>query len=153
MRGFWCAALALLLALLPGYRAAGEVYLRVIGAGNSRLAQAEKLRVRDAVRCALPDDAAALPAALPQLALAARKAGNGRMTLRCWQPPGKAPGLTVYVELGTGAGHNWWGVLYPEALTLCAASPSQPWHPDVDRIAFSWPVLDWLAGLLGWKTP
>ena len=62
----------MLLALLPCFQAAGEpVYLRVIARGDSRLAQAEKLRVRDAVRCALPADGADVSAALPRIALAA----------------------------------------------------------------------------------
>ena len=53
MRGFLCAALGLLLALLPCFQAAGEpVYLRVIARGDSRLAQAEKL-------CRVADDARA----------------------------------------------------------------------------------------------
>ena len=154
MRGFLCAALAALLAAFPCLQAAGEpVYLRVVARNGSRLAQAEKLRVRDAVRCALPGGADALPAALPRLALAARRMGNARITLRCWQPPGEETGLTVYVELGPAAGRNWWGVLYPAALTLCAAGPPAAERPaNADgRITFTWPVLDWLAGLLGWK--
>ena len=75
-------------------------------------------------------------------------------TLRCWQPPGERAGLTVYVELGPATGHNWWGVLYPEALKLCAIEePSaKPIADETDApVVFSWPVLRWLAGLLGWK--
>ena len=155
MRGFLCAALGLVLALLPCFQAAGEpVYLRVIARGDSRLAQAEKLRVRDAVRCALPADGTDVSTALPRIALAARRAGNARVTLRCWQPPGERAGLTVYVELGPATGHNWWGVLYPEALKLCAIEePSaKPVADETDApVVFSWPILRWLAGLLGWK--
>lgn len=151
MRRFLCLLLCVLFAIGSSLSAKAETqYLRVIAQSNSALAQEEKLRVRDAVLCALPASPDALPAALGSIAWAARRIAPCQVSLRFWQPPNEPPALTLYIEIGAAEGRNWWGVLYPELLALTAESTSAPSRSgDTTQPVFSWPWLAWLAQRLG----
>lgn len=115
---------------------AGIIRLHVIAHSDEADEQAVKLRVRDEVariilplteHCQSPDEAhAAIEAALPEIEEAARSAGGGRAVSVSFGkqrygtrqgdgytlPPGTYDSLRV--TLGNGAGHNWWGVIFPQ---------------------------------------
>lgn len=121
------------------------IRLHIRAASDSVLDQTLKLKVRDAVAvlaarmCAGCADAQAarqtLAAGLPRLVLAAQQvlAAAGRpVSVRAgitqdWFDTGHYEGLTLpagtytalCLELGAGAGHNWWCCLYPQ---LCLAA-------------------------------
>jgi stage II sporulation protein R len=127
--------------------------LRVVAQSDSAADQADKLLVRDAVLdalqpritgCATLEEArTAAAAALPQVAEAAgqalTKAGRPRpLTLRLGAevcplrayetftlPAGQYETLTV--TLGSGKGHNWWGVVFPP---LCLAAAGEVGEED-----------------------
>lgn len=151
MRRFLCLLLCALFAIGSSLSAKAETqYLRVVAQSNSALAQEEKLRVRDAVLCALPASSDALPATLGSIACAARRIAPCQVFLRFWQPPNEPPALTLYIEIGAAEGRNWWGVLYPELLALTAESMSSPCSSgEPPHPVFSWPWLAWLAQRLG----
>ncbi len=184
----WLAGLlaaALICCGVPN-RAAGEeapvcqaIYLRVVARDDSPEAQAEKLRLRDAVRAACPARCADPQALLPLIQSIAAPFAPCRVDLRPWTPGGGVPPApTVYILLGEGAGHNWWGILYPNALLWArleeeptdrdepketdaaeqskpngedAASPAHPNEepPPPRQVEFVWPILAWIRGLLG----
>lgn len=140
--------LALVCALLFSFPARGEGpwRMRVIARGNSRLAQAEKLAVRDCALARAPGASGMTAEAFARMAWAARKRADCRVTLRCYSPDGAiAPAPTVYITIGRGGGHNWWGALYPQAAALTAEETGEREAEVV------WPLWDWLRGVLtGW---
>ena len=115
---------------------AGIIRLHVIAHSDDADEQAVKLRVRDEVsrvvlplteRCQSPAEArAAIEAALPEIEEAARSAGGGRAVSVSFgrqrygtrQGDGYTLPAGIYdslrVTLGDGAGHNWWGVIFPQ---------------------------------------
>lgn len=108
--------------------------LRVIANSDADADQTLKLRVRDA---ALPA-ALARPLSISGIEAAAKavdpsaRAEYGRFTF------GGYASRAVQITLGAGGGHNWWGVLYPNATGV----PDEP-------VVFS----SWIANLLrswGW---
>ena len=124
-------------------RREGQVIrLHVIAADDTREEQAVKLRVRDAVlRYTAPvlegtqsaaEAVERLYAALPEIAQAAYGAAEGRTVTVTFSPAvygaralkgGVLPAgryESLRVTLGDGAGHNWWGLLYPEFCLPCA---------------------------------
>ena len=143
MRKFVCLILSALLSLPVG--ASAEWYVRVVARGDGPAAQAEKIRVREAVLSACPRDPEALFDALPRILAAARRiAPDADVTVRPWAPEGRDCCPTLYVTLGKGQGRNWWGVLYEDALNLAAEDPSAD-----GEVVFVWPVVDWVLAVLG----
>lgn len=140
--------LALACALLFSFPARGEGAwrMRVIARGDSRLAQAEKLAVRDCALRQAAGQADMTAQAFARMAWAARRRADCRVTLKCYSPGGQiAPAPTVYIIIGHGTGRNWWGALYPRAAALTAE------ETEVGRTTLAWPLWDWLRGLLtGW---
>lgn len=122
------------------------IRLHVIAADDTQAEQAVKLRVRDAVLDCLgerldgtesaAETRARLSECLEDVALAAYAAGGGRsVTVRLGRTAYGARALgegvlpagsyeSLRVILGEGAGHNWWGILYPQ-LCLPAAQGEQ----------------------------
>lgn len=153
MRGsflaFWILALAAMLFLSPlCAEAEGTWYLRVVAQDDTPAAQAEKLRVRDAVWALCPADAAALPRALPAISATAGGMAPCRTEIRLWTPDKKTPvAPTVYITIGAAEGHNWWGVLYEDSLLLARAE-EQPLEQPQEEVVFLWPWLTWLRNLL-----
>ncbi len=143
--------LCLSLAVPPPAQAAeGRWYLRVIARDDSREAQEEKLRVRNAVLAVCPARTEALAAALPMIHKTAEKTAPCRVSVRIWRPNGQTPPApTIYITVGEGAGRNWWGVLYDNAVLLAQAEGSA--DGPAEEIEFVWPLWEWLKGLLGWK--
>ena len=122
-------------------------YMRVIARNDSRQAQEEKLRVRDAVWAACPQDAEALPDALSTIEKTAESIAPCRVEIREWSPSSALPvAPTLYITIGEGEGHNCWGVLYADSLLLAQAEeiPDEP-----DKVEFVWPVWRWLLSLFG----
>jgi len=103
------------------------------------------MAVRNAVMAACPGDAALLPAALPRIRAAVLRIAPGTADIRPWAPEGRAARPTLYVTLGEGKGHNWWGVLYDGALGMAGAEQ----EADTEEVVFVWPWWDWLMHLLG----
>lgn len=141
MRRFLSVGLALLLCLSS---AEAEIYMRVVARDDSPAAQAEKYAVRAAALAACPDRPAGLLSALPRIARSAKAAApDSRVSLRLWRPDAKTPAaLTVYITVGEAGGHNWWGVLYGDALKLAG-------EEEGEDICFRWPFLTWIRQLLG----
>ena len=138
--------LLLLLAMMLCAPSAGAaVYMRVVARDDSLAGQQEKYAVRAAALAACPADPAGLPAALPRIARAARGiAPDSRVRLRLWRPDEKTPAaLTVYITVGEAGGHNWWGVLYGDALQLAGEEAEE------EGVCFFWPFLAWVRQLLG----
>lgn len=169
---FFCALIALvLLVAVPAKADARQhfarqalVRLQVIGASNSEVDQATKLRVRDAVRAvAVPLAAEAdspeqafeiLARHTAELTRAARTVDEtaaaevviARFPMRAYGaamvPPGEYRALRV--TLGAGAGRNWWCVIYPD---LCAINDAQASAlRSGDQIRFYSSILRWLFG-------
>ena len=127
--------------------AIGTGFLVLLGIGpNDTQAQAEKLAVRDCALARAPGASGMTAAAFARIAWAARKRADCRVTLRCYSPGGAiAPAPTVYITIGRGEGHNWWGALYPQAAALTAEETGEREAEVV------WPLWDWLRGVLtGW---
>ena len=145
MRVFFCLIASILLSLSPGK----GWYVRVVAQSDAPAAQTEKIRVRDAVLRACPESPQALPGALPRiLASAGDIAPDAAVTVRPWAPAGWPARPTLYVSLGEGAGRNWWGVLYEDAVFL-AAEEGEAENAETAEIVWTWPVVDWLLSLLG----
>lgn len=145
MRVLFCLIASVLLSLSPGER----WYVRVVARSDAPAAQTEKIRVRDAVLRACPEKLQALPTALPRiLAAAGDIAPDAAVTVRPWAPAGHPARPTLYVSLGEGAGRNWWGVLYEDAVFL-AAEEGEAENAETAEIVWTWPVVDWLLSLLG----
>lgn len=162
-----CGILAML--AMPVTATAGAfgdiVRLHVIAESDSPEDQAFKLRVRDAVVEALEpylqgcgdSDAvyAALEAGAADAGAAARELAisegadipihvetgifefDEREFGGCCVPAGEYRAMRVVI--GTGGGHNWWGIMYPDAMPL---------ESDGDTIYYSI-VIEWLMELLG----
>ena len=159
----WLAlALAAALALgCPGGPAAAEqtetVYLRVIARDDSEAAQAEKLRLRDAVAAVCPARCDHPETLLPLIQSVAAAYAPCEVEIRVWTPGGGVPPApTLYITLGPGTGRNWWGVLYQNAVLWAQAEPAET-QPEAEDTAaspgggvtFIWPLLSWLLGLVG----
>ncbi len=146
MRRFLSLLLCCFLILLGSAGAEDAMYIRVVGADNSPAAQATKLQVRDAVLRLCPDNPDALDAALPALLDAACQIAPCTLAVRDWTPEENMPALpTVYIVVGAGTGHNWWGVLYGDALKMTGEDIG------TDEITFVWPLWDWFLSLFGQK--
>lgn len=122
-----------------------KIYMRVVARDDSAAGQAEKYAVRDAALAACPENAAGLLSALPGIERAAQAAApDSRVRLCFWQPDKKTPAApTVYITVGNGGGHNWWGILYEDALALAGEKDGE------GTFSFYWPFLAWLKGILG----
>ena len=131
----------------PQGRAEDTWYLRVIARDDSTAAQAEKLRVRDAVLFLCPERAQDLAAALPDIHAAVQAIAPCAMEIRSWTPDAaRVPAApTLYVTVGAGQGHNWWGLLYEDSLLMAQAEAD-----DTEEITFVWPIVTWFLRLLGW---
>ena len=114
----------------------GIIRLHVIAHSDDADEQSVKLQVRDEVtqivlplteRCQSSEEArAAIEAALPEIEQAARSAAGGRAVSvsfgrqRYGTRQGEGYTLpagtydSLRVTLGNGAGHNWWGVIFPQ---------------------------------------
>lgn len=176
----WITLCALLALPLPHAPLADALHsgtllrMHVLAADDTDAMQALKLPVRDAVRQAYAEGAdphqtmqANAEALLPSLTSAARTAAaqagydgpvdvwlgtatfDARMLEGVAVPAGDYPALIV--RLGSGLGHNWWGLVDPEH-SLRAASCAQ-----ADGLVWDWsPGAVWqalgpeLARWLGW---
>lgn len=139
--------MVLMMAVTGRALSEGLVYIRVVGRDDTAAGQAEKMRVRSCVLPLCPADPADLISALPRIAKAARAIAPCRVSLRPWRPGSDLPAaMTLYITIGPGQGHNWWGVLYAGALDMARAGDSQQ---DSAEVRFVWPLWDWLKGLLG----
>ena len=138
-----------LLLLLGTAKASGEEtwYFRVIGRDDTAAGQEEKLRVRDAVLGACPQEAGELPRSLDKIRAAAEVIAPCAVSFRLWSPDKKTPRQpTLYVTVGEGRGHNCWGVLYQDSLLMAQVSDM----PEEDQsVRFVWPVWEWFLRLLG----
>jgi len=91
-----------------------ELRLRVVAHSDSEGDQARKRKVCDAVlplALRQPFDMTDIRAAARRIDPTAR-VRYGRLRFGGYYSP------AIEVTLGAGAGHNWWGVLYPEAMNL-----------------------------------
>lgn len=154
MRGFLLPLLSLaltaMLFLMPLCGGAEETwYLRVVARDDTPAAQAEKLRVRDAVWAVCPSNASTLPSCLSALSIAAREITPCcQVELKSWTPDEKTPAApTVYITIGAAEGKNWWGILYEDSLLLARAE-EQPGEQPNAGVVFLWPWLAWLRDLL-----
>lgn len=149
MRRFigFAAMMIILSCLTPSVRGEGTWYLRIIGRDDTPAAQEEKMRVRQAVWAQCPQDAGNIKNALPAIQRAAEAVSPCRVEIRSWSPDGENPAApTVYITLGEGKGHNWWGVLYEDALLWARADEGEEKDGEV---VFLWPIWAWLCRLLG----
>ena len=151
MRGLkWlCCILfgCMLMSAAAGAKAETQWYLRVIARDDTSEAQAEKLRVRDAVIAACPEEEMLLPASFDVIKKAAESAAPCRVEIKEWSPDESAlPALTLYITVGEGRGHNVWGVLYADSLLMAKAGDIPE---DPERVEFVWPIWRWLLGLFG----
>ena len=138
---------SMLISFAAGAKAEERMYLRVIARNDSAQAQEEKLRVRDAVIAACPEDRRYLPAFFDGIKKAAESVAPCRVEIKEWSPDDRIPAaLTLYVTVGEGQGHNFWGVLYADSLLMAKAGdiPEEP-----ERVEFVWPFWRWLLGLFG----
>jgi stage II sporulation protein R len=161
-----CGILAMLVIPAAHAGITGDIVrLHVIAQSDSPEDQAFKLRVRDAVLAALEPyteecsdfdeiyraleaGAADAEAAARQLALSEGRdvpihVETGIFEFDERELEGKVVPAGEYramrVIIGGGAGHNWWGIMYPDATPL---------KSDGDTIYYSI-VIEWLMGLLG----
>ena len=143
------ALIAMLAALCVCGTARGEEtwYMRVIARDDTALGQTEKERVRDAALSALPRRAADIPACLGQIARAANRIAPCTAEIRLWSPDENTPAApSVYLTVGSGQGHNWWGILYEDALALARADAEET---QGDAPVFLWPLWEKLMRWLG----
>ena len=151
MRGLKCLCGfivgCVLLSAAAGARTEECWYLRVIARNDTPEAQEEKLCVLDAVLDACPLTENELFFALPDIKKAAESAAPCRVEIKRWSPEESVPpALTLYITVGEGRGHNFWGVLYADSLLMAKAGdiPEEP-----ERVEFVWPVWRWLLNLFG----
>lgn len=147
---FLAGGLAAFLIFNGGKGGADCWYLRVIGRNDTAAAQEEKLRVRDAVWAVCPDEPAMLTEALPAIRQAAESVASCQIELRFWSPgDGWETQPTLYITVGEGQGHNWWGVLYDGALHMAQAKNTEKPEDTDDEVEFVWPLWEWLLRLFG----
>ena len=176
--------IALCVTLCAGTRAGARrsvleetvVRLHVVAESDDAEEQAAKLRVRDAVcaylepllgACSDADSAAeAVSAHLGDIESAARTAAEGREVAVTFAPERHGERLdsetplsagvykTLRVTLGSGRGHNWWGVVFPYLTPDGAPASAQTLAPGGVRLVcdsggrvFRLRLVDWLAGL------
>lgn len=151
MRGLKCVCgltlICMLLGLTMNAKAEERWYLRVIARNDTPEAQEEKLRVRDAALNACPLTENELFSALPDIKKAAESVAPCRVEIKRWSPDKKIPpALTLYITIGEGWGHNYWGALYADSLLMAKAGdiPEEP-----ERVEFVWPVWNWILSLFG----
>ena len=147
MRGFFriVCIVFFLFCVTPAARGEGTWYLRVIAKDDSPKAQEEKLQVRDAAWAACPPCLDELPEALDRIRKAAEEIAPCTVEIREWTPGDGMPAApTLYITIGEGKGHNWWGVLYRDAVRLARAEGE-----DAGAVSFIWPVWEWLLRLFG----
>lgn len=112
-----CLSLALaavLLLALPTAHAEKDIfYIRVIAHDDTAYCQHQKILARDKLLSLLQagySEPAQLESALKAEGFPAT------ISLRIWTPQGPyAAQPTLYVTLGDGQGHNWWGILCADA--------------------------------------
>ena len=147
----WIAAAAVLTLTVCVCRGGnGERwYLRVIGRDDTRAGQEEKMRVRNAVLAACPEDGGKLSACLSKIKKAARSAAPCEVEIRLWAPGPMYPAApTLYVTVGAGRGHNWWGVLYEDAVLFAKADEGDE-TDEPGTVHFVWPLWETLRKWLG----
>ncbi len=106
--------------------------LRVVANSDEPEDQARKLRVRDAaLPVALRD-----PNALGDILQAAKAIDPTARVRRGVYHFGGYASDTVLVTLGAGAGHNWWGILFPSAMGM-GAEPVQ-FESWIAKLLRSW---------------
>lgn len=142
--------------------------LHVIADSDSAFDQAVKLRVRDAILsvmkpCATAAEAEAfllengrLILETAERTLAENGCGYGAQLMLGEYPfPDRTYGGEVYpagdyralrVVLGSGAGQNWWCVLFPP---LCLITKDAERLPDADDITFESSIAKWIRS---WRT-
>lgn len=144
--------------------------LHVVAHDDTPAMQAVKLEVRDAVRetyaAHAPENGGSMlagaAALLPELTEAARTAArdagfdgpvtvelgpaafDGRRLAGQIIPAGTYPALVV--RLGEARGHNWWGLLDPEAAIGAAAVGEM----DGGDLVWDWSLRSLWEGLFGW---
>ena len=150
MRVFALILTVLALAIAP-VSARGGVYLRVIADSDTEEAQRLKLRVRDAALAACEDEASPMPALLPKIARAANAVAPCRVDFVLWSPDDSPPAPTVRVTLGSGGGHNWWGILYEESIGFYAVDGEESDQEigKEDTVTFQWAVWAYIKRLFG----
>lgn len=146
--------------------------VHVVAADDTAAMQALKLPVRDAVRARYAElaDARAsmltearrlLPSLTEAAALAAQNAGfDGPVSVRVETrrfgarvlsglcvPAGEYPALMI--RLGNATGHNWWGLIDPEAALRAAAIDQS----DGSKMRFDWSWEGFLSALLALFLP
>ena len=136
MRRFFI--LFLLLIGLP-LAARGEMYIRIIARDDSLSAQQEKNLIRNEILPLLPENARDLPQALQEI----ERNFDCRAEIRPWAPAGRPLRPTVYITLGEGQGHNWWGILFPDSLRLAKMGET-----EAGEIIFRYPIFTFLFGWL-----
>ena len=140
---------AVLVTLLMSCARGEALYLRVVGRDDSPAAQMEKLRVRNAALSVLPTEGIAPWALVPVVRDAVAPVADCRVEARRWSPGrGAPPAPTLLVTVGQGAGHHWWGVLYPDARRWAQVEDdTSDEENDSAPVVFLWPFWDWLCRL------
>lgn len=140
-----CFLWFILISLLLSPPGGQKIYMRVVARDDSAAGQTEKYAVRDAALAACPENGAGLLSTLPGIERAARTVAPDSWVRLCfWRPDKKTPAApTVYITVGSGGGHNWWGILYEDALALAEEEDGE------GPLSFDWPFLAWLKRLLG----
>ncbi|MCL1965235.1 MAG: stage II sporulation protein R [Firmicutes bacterium] len=106
-----------------------QLRLRVIAHSDEKPDQLAKLRVRDGV---LPL-AARRPLDLDAIQAAAREVEpSARVRFGCFTFGGYAS-PAVEITLGAGLGHNWWGILYPDAMDTETPAQFESWFLNLLR--------------------
>lgn len=125
-------------------------YLRVIGRDDTASGQEEKIRVRNAALSACPENLADMGETLTAIQRAAERLAPCRVEIRLWRPDEKTPAApTVYITVGEGRGHNWWGLLYKNALLLSRMDTEETDAETDGAVIFEWPILEAVLRWLG----
>jgi len=95
-----------------------NLQLRVVANSDSAEDQQTKLRVRSAVLPVARQE----PLNLPRIAEAARSICPSAKARLAFYPPAR-PRPTVIIRLGSGHGHNWLGMLFPDLFGLPEGEP------------------------------
>ena len=143
MRKFGC--IALLFFLLWAALAEGEEiqYIRVISREDTKEAQLEKYRVRDAILLLLYQ-AEDVNKMLPAIERRANQIAPCSISIRSWGPKGMEEAPTLYIRIGQGQGPNWWGILYPKGVAWAGE------REEGVALHFIWPLWARVRGWLGW---